>query len=237
MAELDPTVDGTVGANEWSNLQLEAGPQAGEEPPESSDSTPSGKTAYCEECSELIPWSGRGRKPRFCKEHKRPLGESRSSAPSQTRARGTAKADKEAKELADAYLRMLQQGSIYLSLVEPYDGMAIFASAPHNAQLFQNMLAQQEKFRAALLAGRGGSATGAYIVSTIGTIVLPILAHHGLIPKTVKMNGRDVPLGELLVSIPENMQKLSNNIAAANQGDTLRVMTEAAEQAKERDAA
>jgi len=233
MAETNPMVDGTVGADEWSNLNLEAGPQAGDVPPEPNDTTPDGKTAYCEECNDVIPWSGRGRRPRFCKDHKRPLGESRSSAPAATKARGSAKADKEAKELADAYLRMLQQGSIYLSLVEPYDGMAIFAAAPHNAQLFQAMLAQQDRLRASMLAARGGSATGAFVVSTIATILLPIIAHHGLIPKTVKMNGRDVPLGELIVTIPENMQKLSQAVSDANQASTLHVMQQAAEAASE----
>lgn len=227
MADLDPTVDGTAGADEWSNLHLEEGSQAGEQPPESRDSTPTGKTAYCEECQELIPWKGKGRKPRFCQLHKRPLGETRSSTGA-TKTRGTSKVDKEAKELADAYLRLLQQGSIYLSLVEPYDGMAIFAASQQNAQLFQGMVAQQDRLRASLLAARGGSSTGAFIFSTVGTILLPILAHHGVIPKTIKLNGRDVPLGELIVTIPETMQKLSENIAAANQADTLQVMRDAA---------
>lgn len=229
----EPEIDLTAGADDWANLQLEAGPQAGEEPPEPTDSTPNSKTAYCEECSNVIPWKGRGRKPRFCAEHKRPLGETRTSSGSKTAARGSSKAEKEAKELADAYLRMLQQGSIYLSLVEPYDGMAIFASSQQNAQLFQAMLAQQDRLRASMLAARGGSATGAFIVSTVATIILPILAHHKVIPTTVKLNGRDVPIGQLIESIPENMQKLNSSIAAASSGDTLRVMTEAASDAAE----
>lgn len=180
------------------------------------------KRPHCQECGVILDYGGRGRKPKYCEEHKpasHKAGES-----TRTRRTGTAKADKEAQELATAYLASLRKAAGYLSLIEPYDAFVIAAAAESNAQLFQGVIAEHDKLRGYLSSAQGNGGLLAYALSTLVTIALPIAAHHKLIPAEItRADGKTMPIGKALENLPQVLYNLQRraNMATADMLDDL----------------
>lgn len=176
------------------------------------DSTPADDNRpHCETCGVVLHYSGRGRKPRFCDEHK---PQSHKAGEGKTRRSGSTKADKEAQELATAYLRGLKKAAAYVSLVEPFDAFVIMAASDSNAQLFQGVISSNDKLRSYLSATQGSGGIVAYVLSTVVTIALPIMAHHQLIP--AEINGK--PIGKALENLPQVLYKMQRQAEMATAG-------------------
>lgn len=188
----------------------------------STDTTPGDdKRPHCVECGVLIEHSGRGRKPKYCQEHK---PTSHKGGEGRTRRTGSTKVDKEAAELATAYLSTLRKAAAYVSMVEPYDAFVIMAASESNAQLFQGVLANNDKLRQYLSATQGNGGLVAYLMSTLVTILFPIAAHHKLIPAEItRADGKSIPVGKALENLPQvlyNMQRKAN-VASADLMDEM----------------
>lgn len=68
-----------------------------------------------------------------------------------------------------------------LSLVEPHDGAVILANAEPLARAWAPIAERHPRVRAALVGLESGGVYGAAAVATL-TVLLPILAHHRLLP-------------------------------------------------------
>lgn len=198
--------------------------------PESDTLPGDDKRPHCQVCGTLLEYGGRGRKPKFCEEHK---PQSHKAGEGKTRRTGTGKADREAAELATAYLVQLKKAAAYVSMVDPYDGFVIMAASETNAQLFQGVLANNEKLRQYLSATQGSGGVVAYALSTLVTIALPILAHHKLIPAEIKRaDGQSLPIGKALENLPQVLYKMQRQaqMATADLMDEMHARTQQAEQ-------
>jgi hypothetical protein len=197
-----------------------------------SDTTPADDTRpHCVECGTLLEYSGRGRKPKFCAEHKPQSHKAGEGSTGRTRRTGTGKADREAQEIATAYLGTLKRAAAYVSLVDPYDAFVIMAASESNAQLFQGVVANNDKLRQYLSAAQGSGGLVAYLMSTLVTILFPIAAHHKLIPAEItRPDGQSIPVGKALENLPQVLYKMQRkaNVATADLMDEMAAASAAA---------
>lgn len=188
------------------------------------------KRPHCIECGTILEYSGRGRKPKYCEEHK---PQSHKAGEGKTRRTGSTKADRESQELATAYLTQLKKAAAYVAMVDPYDGFVIMAASDSNAQLFQGVIANNDKLRQYLSATQGQGGIVAYALSTLMTIALPILAHHKLIPAEItRADGKSIPIGKALENLPQVLYKMQRQaqMATADLMDEMHARTQQAEQ-------
>lgn len=126
----------------------------------------------CEVCGTSLEYGGRGRKPRFCAEHKK--GASKSASGS---GKATASMQVLENNLADIY-RGLGMG---VSLVDPVSGMEIASAADKLAHSWITLAESNPKVKKFLIKLTTGSGVGAVVIAH-GTVAYPILARNGMLP-------------------------------------------------------
>lgn len=168
--------------------------------------TPPRKVRTCDVCGVELDYSGRGKPPTKCAEHKR-----QPSTGTRT-GRRNSKAANEAAEIAARLDKTLSKAAIMVAPFDIYDASAIVAMKPPVIEQFEGVLETHDAWRAYLKDARAaGSVVGLVLAVALG--VSPILAHHNMIPNKV---GR-FPIGDALLQLPTLMQKLN---AAAEQGES-----------------
>lgn len=216
--ELSPS-DGIGWAKALDESELQ--PAAGEpKAPEETDTPPS-EGPVCKACGLPIEdpdgrnWSGkRGRRPSFhpaCRPSSASKGGGRTTAP----AKGPRnRAEREADEIAAKVRRQMATFALFVAMVEPFDGHAIYAGSRQFSNSVGVVAQGNERFRALMLSGRQ-SAGWLGLITSAALIAAPIAAHHGLIPESIKVGkGKPMPVGEMLEMLPDlllNLQKKMDN--------------------------
>lgn len=140
------------------------------EPPEFDEQPSSAETAAdpltCEVCGTALEYSGRGRKPKRCPEHRRQT----------TNTARRPAIENLHKELATTVYAV---GRI-VAMLEPYDGTCIQNGAMPLADALTNVAANDPKVRRALEHAMASMGWGQVIIAVVA-IVAPILAHHGML--------------------------------------------------------
>lgn len=196
-------------------------------PPIDTDDTPPKPQPHCEVCGNPIEYKGRGRLPRFHKECRPSNDRARTPLSSATTPKVTSgrqsKAEREAAEIAADAQKMLSKASLLVATVEPFDGLALYAGTPELTNQLRGVLETHDALRAEMASwSSGGSVLG--LVLALAVIVLPILAHHHVIPETVA--GK--PVGKLLETLPQAVMKINKA-----SDDAARTMADAVQQMRE----
>jgi hypothetical protein len=129
----------------------------------------------CRKCGVEITYSGAGRKPSFCEIH-------RAKKPGDKKPTSR----KNHQKLSDSALRMellsmvQGAGAVVLS-IDRFDGSVIISGADGLVDALMSMAASNPSFRAWLEKG-SSSLTWVQLALAIGAIVLPIAAHHKIVP-------------------------------------------------------
>lgn len=106
------------------------------------ESTPDGP--LCEVCSEVIEWSGRGRKPKYCKDHKRRT--SPRDTPDMPRApRRSAKLEARLSELESDLTREMSLFGKGLAAVLPVSGVTLVDRSARTAKALTKIAARNPK--------------------------------------------------------------------------------------------
>lgn len=116
--------------------------------------------------------------------------------------RGT-KAEREADECVVMLKKQLVRGAMFAMMADPYDGFVIMTGIPGICENIRGILIAHDKWRKDALALKtGGSVLG--LVVSLFLLVLPILAHHSLIPS--------VKLRQMLQDMPVILFKVSQRM-------------------------
>lgn len=195
--------------SDWDFSALgEAEPVAGIEEPSSTDATP--ETNTCPTCDRVIVRAPgqRGKLPKYHPECK-PAAGRRSSATEKVGTRvGNPKAIREADEVIAMVKPQLFKAALMLSAIDQYDAFVVLNSIPSFCTSLHGILVRYEKLRKDALAMKaGGSIVG--LIITVLTMILPILAHHGLIP------GKAIQ--QALINFPVMMFKLAQRMKEGEQ--------------------
>jgi hypothetical protein len=129
----------------------------------------------CEVCGVPLVYAGRGRKPKYCEDHKPKSGPRLATGGSVPRASG-----KDAR-LRQDLTTMLGGVGMALMLVETYDGLVIMDRTPATVDALMEVAAQNPKFRKTLEQMVTVSVWSQVSLAVAG-IALPIAAHHGILP-------------------------------------------------------
>lgn len=128
----------------------------------------------CVVCGKSLTYAGRGRKPKYCADHKPSPGRSSTGSGTATR---TTKNDRMRRELVGT-LALVGTG---LMMVEPYDGLVILDRAEATVDALMDVAEHNPRVRKALEQMIDVTVWGALGTALAG-ILLPITAHHGLLP-------------------------------------------------------
>lgn len=222
VTEAAPTISLQSGPDETSweeavaNARAVSADETGEPtvtgtPPESTD-TPAREVPLCQECGEPIAYSGRGRKPKWHPEHrpgsKGNTGQSRERV---GRAGSKSKAEREAEQIAESFLAKANQLAILAGIADPFDGLAIAIGGKAIAKDISGALPNYPRVREALLSADQTTSIASIPLHFLLLILVPILAHHGIIPSEI--NGK--PIGKLLEQLPAAFSTLEKKTAAA----------------------
>lgn len=131
----------------------------------------------CKVCGIELVYSGKGRRPEYCETH-RPAKNVKGDRKPTSR--------KNAGKLTDAALRtellaMLQGAGAVVLAVDRFDGAVIISGAENLVDALMSMAAQNPAFRKWLEAG-SSSMTWVQLAVAVGAIVIPIAAHHKIVP-------------------------------------------------------
>lgn len=141
-----------------------------------------------EGCQNTLTYSGRGRKPKYCDEHKKSnIGTGSRS----TGVRGWSEASRIEKQLT-MYLAGL---GFVIKLVNQYDGTVVAEGAAPVAHEVVEIAKTHKDWRKPLEII---CAPGEYgrLMMVLAGIILPVMANHGLIPQIViPMTGAPMPPG------------------------------------------
>lgn len=169
-----------VEAYEVSELLNETASQPMDIPPPASDFD-----YACETCGKELTYGGRGRKPRFCAEHKKNAAQ-RPAMPRVSRSQ------KWQQPLAEALTAQFAAIGMIVYTFEQFDGTAIMQGSP---ALSGSLVAVAETNDGVRRALETLVQTGAWaqVAMSVAAIALPILHHHGKIPAMPFMAGMGVP--------------------------------------------
>jgi len=139
----------------------------------------------CETCGKELTYAGRGRKPRFCKEHK-------ANAASRPAMPRVSRSQKWQQPLSEALTAQFAAVGLLVYSFEQFDGQCIIQGSPN---LSASLVAVAETNDAVRRALETLVQTGAWaqVAMATATIVLPILHHHGKIPALPFLSGMGVP--------------------------------------------
>jgi len=145
--------------------------------PESADVAPepaseSSGELQCQVCGKPLTYAGRGRKPKFCDDHRA------SRSPSKGAPVGRVSKDERLRRELIATLGLVGTG---LMMVEPYDGLVVLDRAEPTVDALMDVAAHNPRVRKVLEQMIEVSVWGALGTALAG-IVLPITAHHNLLP-------------------------------------------------------
>lgn len=119
-------------------------------------------------------------------------------------ATGNSKAEREAKSITDDIKSAVVRGCIMLAAIDRFDAFAVMASLPAFCANLEAFLVSHPTIRTGLLSAKsGGSIAG--VISALLMMVLPILAHHRLIPHRRAT--------EMLLNAPFILFQLSQKLA------------------------
>lgn len=124
----------------------------------------------CQVCGVALIYGGRGRKPKFCSEHKK--GSSNSSGSPISRG-GTLKA------LENSLTEMYMALGTGVTLVSAPDGFVIVNHAEKMAHSWIVLAENNPKVRKFLMKLTTGSGTGAVLIAH-GAVALAIMANHDI---------------------------------------------------------
>lgn len=137
-------------------------------------------------CNESLVYGGRGRRPRFCDEHK--PNKSKSTV---TKRRTTAWQ----ANLHQQLLGTIGTVGIAVMAFNQFDGMCVMNGADNLAKSLVGVAEINPSVRKALEAAMTATAWSSVAVAIAG-IAIPIAANHGVLPEAFK-NGASVPGGAL----------------------------------------
>lgn len=123
----------------------------------------------CETCGVSLRYSGRGRKPKYCAEHK-------AGGKSTPGTRGT-----NMKALEHSLAEMYRGLGMGLNFVDPISGMEVAASADALAASWIVLAESNPKIKKFLVKITTGGGVGAVVIAH-GMVALPILARHDMLP-------------------------------------------------------
>jgi hypothetical protein len=133
----------------------------------------------CEVCGTPLVYAGRGRKPRYCEDHRNRSGTN--TGPRIVTAGGASRASGKDARLRQDLTTMLGSVGMALMLVESYDGLVVMDRTPATVDALMEVAAQNPKFRKTLEQMVTVSVWSQVSLAVAG-IALPIAAHHGIIP-------------------------------------------------------
>lgn len=128
------------------------------------DKAPDMSQDVCPECG----WTGKRLAQHMNMKH--------GSAPSGPAVKG-GRATKLEKQLAETLTSL----GVVVYAFDQFDGQTIIEGAPRLAASLDNLARQNPTVKATLERMLAGSAYGA-VAASLGSILVPILAHHGLLP-------------------------------------------------------
>lgn len=120
----------------------------------------------CETCGTALHYGGRGRKPRFCDEHKKG---------------GASKSPASLKALEASLTEMYMGLGFGVTMLDQYDGQTITASAESLAHSWIVLAEANPKVKKFLQKLTTGGGAGAVIIAH-AMVGVPILMHHGIGP-------------------------------------------------------
>lgn len=164
----------------------------------------------CEICGTELSYSGRGRPPTRCDEHKK--SKSNSSSIDKPSGSRTTKAEREAEIIGEMIRATMVKSALIISLADPYDGLAIIAGHKQVVDQAKGVAQSHDTMRAFLLNVKSSGSIAGLIAACL-SIALPIAAHHKLIPAEVK----GVPIGQTLERLPQILMKVNKGLESATQ--------------------
>ncbi len=213
----------------WDGAELPDAVESDELPP---DPIPNDDTriinpsaGHCPECGlEIIREPGqRGRLPKYHPECK-PTGK-RASVSGGGNVIRVSKAKQDVADQVEVFLedlrRKLLKATMLLSVVDPYDAFVLHVNTPDLLDNLRAILMRYDWARkAAGIASTGGSVVG--FVIALATTVLPIMAHHNLIP--VKR------VSAFLLNIPSMMLRMQQIAASGDDTDVTETLLQKMQQ-------
>lgn len=168
--------------NAWDQLP---DPETVTKPPEG-DSSPDAagdpNAKPCPVCLELVPkLPGQKRRLKYHDEcNPKNTGQPAPDAGTGTR-RSSSKAEREADEIIAMYQRGMIRAALMVSAIDRFDAFCIMVNLPQTCAALRGVLLRYDNFRKELLTAKeGGSIIG--LAFTVLVMILPMAAHHGLIP-------------------------------------------------------
>lgn len=139
-----------------------------------------GSGLFCEDCGTELTYSGRGRRPRKCPEHRR--GGSKSTTEKTPNTQIPKGIGKIRQDLQEAIFTL----GILVTPYDQYDGAVLVSRAPAVADTFAMLASRYPEFRKFLEKG-GDGMMWFKVAMTLASVVIPIGAHHGIIPMDERM--------------------------------------------------
>lgn len=136
----------------------------------------------CETCGAPLTYSGRGRRPRFCAQHK-----PRATASATPATKGRPTFDVLETQLAG----MLAGLGMILQVVDQFDGNVFILRSEAVAKQWRDAAEKSPAIRRILEKMLETSAISGFI-GGVSLLALPILSHHGILPVPEIVVARDV---------------------------------------------
>jgi hypothetical protein len=130
----------------------------------------------CETCGIPLVYSGRGRKPKFCNEHKKQTSSNTSEPRTSRKGNST---DVLIANINDLYLTA--GTALTMAKGTAYDGMVIAQNASQLAESWRGLIDRDPKIRKFWEKAFTATGYGALIAAHM-VVAIPILQHHKLIP-------------------------------------------------------
>lgn len=135
----------------------------------------------CRVCGVALDYAGTGRRPTLCEDHKEP-SKRKDRAPSSRNGRAVkATTAKTNAALRADLLDLLNGAGAMLLMVDQFDGAVMINGAPKLADALVALADQNPAFRRWLTNG-AQSVTWIQLGTAVAAIVVPIAAHHGMLP-------------------------------------------------------
>ncbi len=129
----------------------------------------------CRECGTPLVYSGKGRPPTLCDEHK-PKAQQRQSV-----GRKTTSVDTLVAQITDLYLGV----AVATTMFAPIDGTIIGENATKLGESWRSLIERDPKVRKFWEKALTGSGYGAVLIAH-AMVAIPIMSNHNLLPNSLK---------------------------------------------------